>query len=77
MLAADSLLLKKSASRKRRSMNPETGKDGKAAYKDLRHTENATDGGLDAQSDKAIKGCPRLCIPNKGLASRDYRNLDS
>ena len=47
--------------------NPETGKMEKR-YKDLDNvTENATDGGLDAQSDKAIKDTALGSVsPNKG-----------
>ena len=47
--------------------NPETGKMEKR-YKDLDDvTENATDGGLDAQSDKAIKDTALGSVsPNKG-----------
>lgn len=47
--------------------NPETGKMEKR-YKDLDNvTENATDGGLDAQSDKAIKDTALSSVsPNKG-----------
>ena len=47
--------------------NPETGKMEKR-YKNLDNvTENATDGGLDAQSDKAIKDTALgSVLPNKG-----------
>ena len=47
--------------------NPQTGKMEKR-YKDLDNvTENATDGGLDAQSDKAIKDTALGSVsPNKG-----------
>lgn len=47
--------------------NPETGKMEKR-YKDLDNvTENASDGGLDAQSDKAIKDTALGSVsPNKG-----------